>query len=431
MSGKIVNVNYSTANSTALAGLDFQDAYGVLVFPIGTTNITVNVAVLGDLMPEPPKSFFLNIAGAFNAFIADGQGVATILDNDTAPLTGFTFEPINTTNYAGAAVPITITARDGSGAVAADFNDPVTLLALREQRVVTIASNVTTTWGLPFATSFHDARLQSIYHTNEIGAAGRIIGLALDVATVPGQTLSNFTIRLRATPDTHYIVPAWQSVGWNTNYQHDTLVASTGWVTFAFSTPFVYSGQDQMMVDFSYDNSTYSADGLVRSTATPVNRSVYLRSDSAHGNPLGWSGNSPPPTPIARIPNVRLIVDRTTPLMPAVTGSFVNGVWMGTVMLNTTTTNVLLRVVDEGGHFGQSNPFALILLRISSITRNGNAVEINFPTLNGSHYVVEGSDMPNGDWMPVSPVLIGDGNAAHFLHTPAVPLQFYRVRVVP
>ncbi|MBC8094954.1 MAG: hypothetical protein H7Y43_03995, partial [Akkermansiaceae bacterium] len=91
----------------------------------------------------------------------------------------------------------------------------------------------------------------------------------------------------------------------------------------------------------------------------------------------------------------------------------------------------LLRVIDQEGHLGDSNPFALILMRISSITRNGNSVDIIFPTLNGSRYIVDGSAVPGGSWLPVSPELLGDGSAAHFTHTPAAPLQFYRVRVVP
>jgi uncharacterized repeat protein (TIGR01451 family) len=429
-SGKITSVGYGTANNTAIPGFDYQHTYGFLVFPPGLTNLTVNVPVLGDLQPEPTKTFFLNIANAGNGLIIDSQGVGTIVDNDVAPVAGFTFTPITSTNYAGSELPFTITARDGNGAAAIGFNEPVSLLALQEQRVVTIASNAIP-WGLPLAASFHDARLQSIYLANEIGGAGRIVGLALDVVSVPGQTLSNFTIRMRATPEFFYTAPTWHAAGWVTNYQHDTLFASNGWNTLSFFQPFNYSGQNHLMVDFSYDNSSYSADGLVNSTATVAQRSVYLRSDSAYGNPLTWSGSSPPLIATSRVANIRLIMDRKTPLVPNATGSFANGVWTGTVRLDTATTNVSLRVIDQEGHLGDSNPFALILLRISSITRNGNSVDINFPTLNGSRYVVDGSDAPGGSWTPVSPELMGDGGVIHFTHTPPAALQFYRVRVVP
>jgi hypothetical protein len=187
------------------------------------------------------------------------------------------------------------------------------------------------------------------------------------------------------------------------------------------------------MVDFSYDNASYSSDGLVRSTATALNRSVFLRTDSAHGNPLDWISNVPTPTPIARVPNVRLTLDRKTPLPLSVdVGSyFVNGVWSGGVSLGATTTNVLLRVVDQGGRLGESNPFGLILLRVAGVTRNGAAVNINFPTLNGSHYVVESSAGLGEIWNAASGTLTGDGTVIQFTHTPPVTQQFYRVRLAP
>jgi hypothetical protein len=427
-SGRIVNVSHATANNTALGGLDFVETYGQLVFPLGVTNLIVQVPVLGDLLPEPSKTFFINLTAPGNATLARGQGVGTILDNDLAALAGFTFAPIPGSNYSGTPVPVTITALDGNGSVAAGFNGPATLLALREQQLVTVASN-TTTWNLPLASSFHDARVQSIFLTNELGSAGRIVALALDVAQLPGQILSNFTIRLRATPDAQYLGPTWQS-SWTTNYQSDMLIAQTGWVTFAFSTPFDYSGQQNLMVDFSFNNSSYSADGLVRSTATTSSRTVYLRTDSAYGNPLDWVGNIPTPSIVARVPNVRFVMDRTAPLIPMTTGNFINGVWDGTVTLHAITTNVFLRVVDEEGHAASSAPFTLVPLPALGIRREEGAVGLRFPTLPGVSYVVEAGPTPTGAWSAVSDTLIGNGGVLEFIHSPATQ-QFYRLRVEP
>src|SRR5688572_5326224 len=163
------------------------------------------------------------------------------------------------------------------------------------------------------------------------------------------------------------------------------------------------------MVDFSFDNSSYSVDGLVRSTATTANRSIFLRTDSAHGRPLDWAGNTPPPTVVARVPNVRLVMDRTAPLTPITTGNFINGVWNGTVTLHTITTNVFLRVVDGEGHAGSSTPFALVSLPALAIRREDGAVSLRFPSLSGISYVVEASVTPVGAWTAVSGSLIGDG----------------------
>jgi hypothetical protein len=40
------------------------------------------VAVLGDRLPEGTEYFVVNLSGAANAFVGDGQGVGTILDNE-------------------------------------------------------------------------------------------------------------------------------------------------------------------------------------------------------------------------------------------------------------------------------------------------------------------------------------------------------------
>ena len=431
ISGKIVTVSYSTANNTALAGLDFEDAYGVLSFPPGVTNRTVSVPIVGDVMPEPAKSFFVNLANAGNAGLARNRGVGTLLDNDVEPLADFLFAPVPGTNYSGAPIPMTITARDGTGVVAADFNGPATLLAIRESQAVTIGPGPSnTTWNLPLAASFHDARIQSIYLTNELGAPGRIMALALDVAQLPGQLLSNFTIRTRPTVDSFFTAAAWTGGAWTTNYQHDTLIAATGWVTFAFSTQFELTGT-HLMVDISYNNSSYSSDGLVRSALTGGNRSIFLRTDSAHGNPLDWSGGFPQPTLIPRVPNVRLFMDRLPPLVPVTTGGFVNGVWNGTVSLTGLASNVVLRVLDSEGHLGESNPFALVSAPALRIAHTNDTVSLSFQSLPGVAYLVEASGTPESGWAPVSDALPGTGGVLHFLHTPASTPRFYRLRVLP
>ena len=44
--------------------------------------VSFTVAVMGDRLPEPTETFAVNLSGAMNATIGDGQGVASILDNE-------------------------------------------------------------------------------------------------------------------------------------------------------------------------------------------------------------------------------------------------------------------------------------------------------------------------------------------------------------
>jgi hypothetical protein len=44
--------------------------------------MTITVQVKGDKKRESNESFFLNLTGALNADILDGQGLGTILNDD-------------------------------------------------------------------------------------------------------------------------------------------------------------------------------------------------------------------------------------------------------------------------------------------------------------------------------------------------------------
>src|SRR5690606_23063191 len=51
-SGRVVTVNYTTANGTATAGQDYTAVSGTLTFNPGTTSQTIVVPVLGDTLDE-------------------------------------------------------------------------------------------------------------------------------------------------------------------------------------------------------------------------------------------------------------------------------------------------------------------------------------------------------------------------------------------
>jgi Metallo-peptidase family M12B Reprolysin-like/Calx-beta domain len=85
-----VSVAYTTADGTAAAGSDYVASSSVVTFLPGQTTQTINVVVNGDATFEPTESFLVNLSGATNATITDGQGVGTIInDEGTAPTAGF------------------------------------------------------------------------------------------------------------------------------------------------------------------------------------------------------------------------------------------------------------------------------------------------------------------------------------------------------
>lgn len=85
-SGQTVSVNYATADGTATQPSDYTTTSGGLTFTPGQTARTIVVPVFGETVPEANESFFVNLTGATNATIADGQGVGAII-NDDVPVT--------------------------------------------------------------------------------------------------------------------------------------------------------------------------------------------------------------------------------------------------------------------------------------------------------------------------------------------------------
>ncbi len=83
-SGKPISVEYVTADGTATSGSDYVSKSGnVMVLP-GAISSTIAIQVNGDTMVESDETFLVNLTGVVNAMIGRGQGVATILNDDSA-----------------------------------------------------------------------------------------------------------------------------------------------------------------------------------------------------------------------------------------------------------------------------------------------------------------------------------------------------------
>ncbi len=84
--GGNVTVDYQTANGTATAGTDYTAAFGTLNFgPFGGSQ-TVSVTVSGDFQFEGNETFFLQLTNVTGAAVGSGSAIATITNNDVAPL---------------------------------------------------------------------------------------------------------------------------------------------------------------------------------------------------------------------------------------------------------------------------------------------------------------------------------------------------------
>ncbi|MBX3415848.1 MAG: hypothetical protein KF708_24405 [Pirellulales bacterium] len=80
-----VTVQFSTADGTAQAGLDYLASAGTVTFnPLQTTQ-TLVVPIVGDLLDEDDETFSVVLSSPVNAEIEAGTATGTIVDDDDAP----------------------------------------------------------------------------------------------------------------------------------------------------------------------------------------------------------------------------------------------------------------------------------------------------------------------------------------------------------
>jgi hypothetical protein len=128
------NVNFTTANVTAVAPADYATTSGTLTFAPGTTTQLITVAVVGDTVDEINETFNVNLSVPVNATITDPQGVGTITDDDPAPTISINDVTVSETNggtsavftvalsaASGQTVTVDFATADGTATVGSDY----------------------------------------------------------------------------------------------------------------------------------------------------------------------------------------------------------------------------------------------------------------------------------------------------------------------
>lgn len=81
-SGKLVAVDFATANGTATSGSDFVSKSGTLNIPAGTSLGSITIDLVNDTIVEPEETFTVNLSAPLNASIIHATGTGTIVDDD-------------------------------------------------------------------------------------------------------------------------------------------------------------------------------------------------------------------------------------------------------------------------------------------------------------------------------------------------------------
>jgi hypothetical protein len=94
--GVSATVNYSTADGTAVAGVNYTASSGSITFAVGEVSKVIRIPIIDDPNQDPTLSFTVSLTAANGGGFIGGQSTATvnIIDND---LTSFRFNPADYT----------------------------------------------------------------------------------------------------------------------------------------------------------------------------------------------------------------------------------------------------------------------------------------------------------------------------------------------
>jgi hypothetical protein len=310
----------------------------------------------------PATAWFGDLVPAGNTLTATYFVEGPYSNSSTLTVEEFRLANIPAAHAVDEPIAVAVDATTNLGTVIPNFAGNVSAYAHRGLGARELAvGNGTVMWTHPFNTNAHENRTQVIYTAAEIGESGTLERLALDVSVLPDRVMNNWTVRLQHTALNSYPTNGsaqWVDTGWTTVLQEDATVSSLGLVWFEFDTPFVYNGVDNLLVDFSFDNSSYGNRGYGDLFVAGATRVLSAYTYGEYGSPLTWTGSTPTPEPTSYVPNIIFSGGKVLSISPG-TMSFDNGSWAGEITIHEPGAAVIVFVDDGQGHTGTSNVFSV------------------------------------------------------------------------
>ena len=84
------SIDYSTAPSSALAGVDFTAVSGTLTIPAGSLSGFISIPIINNSVVDTSRDFLVNLSNPINGELMDSQATVSIIDNDPEPELSFT-----------------------------------------------------------------------------------------------------------------------------------------------------------------------------------------------------------------------------------------------------------------------------------------------------------------------------------------------------
>ena len=420
------------ANATFSQVADIGDTYrGVLLFD--------NVTISGNAAVSSATPLYY-LSGLTGIWGGSAGSLQVTLNPPIASLEQLQWSVISDTQYQGIPFPVTVTASDQFGNTINTFAGSVALSGI----VTSEIGEGTESWTYPLDTNALKSRTQVIYHASEIEGEGDIVSLTLDIATVP-EPMNTWTIRMKHTSKDEYATnDEWETDAWTIVYQNDVSMNAAGLYTFIFSTPFDYNGTENLMIDFSFNNSSYGSSGLCERTDVASNRSLTNRSYSSSSDPLTWDNASIGGNLHNYIPNIELEIEVDSQVTPAAVSNFVSGVWSGYLTVNQSWETFAIQAFAQDDMVTTiSNQFEALAtdltLSLPSIVKEGETdkygtvslpastpadITLSLASLDTTELIVPASiTIPAGSDSATFPLTIPDDGAMDSIETVGVSVS--------
>lgn len=172
----------------------------------------------------------------------------------------------------------------------------------------------TSTMVAPYGTYYMDEKTQFIITKSELIAAGYslvknyIESLAFEVYSTSGQEMKEFTIKLGTTSLSSFNSNTFTNNSLMTTVYSTNQSVVEGWNTHTFTTPYNYSGANNLLVEICWNNDNYTSDTRVYCTNLSTNKTIFKQQDDAENEicstHIGTKG--------LKRPNVRLTMGATS-----------------------------------------------------------------------------------------------------------------------
>ncbi|HET6245976.1 MAG: T9SS type A sorting domain-containing protein [Bacteroidetes bacterium] len=145
-------------------------------------------------------------------------------------------------------------------------------------------TNSSTTYPAPYGNFWYGARHQMLILASELTASGLVAGpiksMALNVTNLNGGApLANYSIKMGNSAIS--AMTGWETVG-TTVYSSLAYSPVLGLNTHVFSTPFVWDGVSNVIVETCFNNTNYSSNASVSQSTTPFVSTIHYRADASN-----------------------------------------------------------------------------------------------------------------------------------------------------